>query len=85
MTSFYREMSAKIDRDSVPSLESLDLSDNQIGVKGGKALARWLVGSTFRLCRINLGYNHLGDQGAAAIFLALNFPNCNRLEDVDVR
>eukprot|EP00519_Triparma_laevis_P005190 CAMPEP_0182514996 /NCGR_PEP_ID=MMETSP1321-20130603/37123_1 /TAXON_ID=91990 /ORGANISM="Bolidomonas sp., Strain RCC1657" /LENGTH=470 /DNA_ID=CAMNT_0024722333 /DNA_START=52 /DNA_END=1461 /DNA_ORIENTATION=+ len=84
MTSFYREMSAKIDRDSVPSLESLDLSDNQIGVKGGKALARWLVGSTFRLCRINLGYNHLGDQGAAAIFLALNFPNCNRLEDVDV-
>lgn len=84
MASFYKEISGKLSRDGVPSLESLDLSNNQIGMKGGKALARWLVGSTFRLCRINLGYNNLGDSGAASIFLALNYANCNRLEDIDV-
>ena len=45
-----------------PVLQNLDLSGNNIGSKGGKSIARWLIGSNYKLRSLRLGWNSLMDE-----------------------
>ena len=69
---------------SFVALESLDLSYNNIGVEGGKALAAYVAVSG-SLTSLNLRNNELGDEGWCAIFDALRDNPQNKLKEWDLK
>ena len=53
-----------------PTMRSLDLSRNRIGITGGQALANLLVGNS-SLVNLGLRANLIGDEGARAFKVVL--------------
>lgn len=58
-----------LDQMDLPNLKALDLTNQGVGAQDVCAMAPLLAASSLRV--LKLGYNQLGDKGAAAVAMAL--------------